>query len=154
MERWLKICAAFGLAWWGVLRGVNALMVGVKSWQFRGIDLTNGYVDFTINFLIKNPLIVGLTLNRIYGDLFMQGQKVGYINSTYNYYLSGGRTHQIPVGVRIKISQLGAAALANIQSGDIKSLTIAFDGEILIGSAGVPIPINWSTDYEELTAKD
>ena len=151
-DRWLKIGAAVGLLWWGVLRGINALMIGVKSWQFRGLDLTNGIVDFNINFLIKNPLIVGLTLNKIYGDLYIQGQKVGYVNSAYDYFLAGGRTHQIPVGIRIKIGQLGSAVIANIQSGDIKSLTIAFDGKILIGSAGVPLPIHWSTDWNELTA--
>lgn len=152
MERWLKICAAFGLGWWAVLRGINALVVGVKSWQFKGLDLSNGIVDFTINFVIKNPLIVGLTLKRISGDLYIQGQKVGYINSVYDYFLSGGHTHQIPVGIRIKISQLGSAVIANIQTGDIKSLTIAFDGQITVGSAGVSLPIQWSTDWNELTA--
>ena len=83
--------------------------------------------------------------------MYIQGQKVGYVNSIYNYYLSGGHTHQIPVNVRLQISQLGAAVWANIQTGDIKNLTIAFDGKIYIGSAGVPIPIQWSTDYNEMT---
>ena len=152
MNNWAKILGGAALLWWGVLRGANALVVGIKSWAFRGLDLTTGTVDITLNFLIKNPLIIGLTLKDIYGDVYVQGQKVGNIAMTYNYYLSGGHTHQIPVIVRLNLANLGQAALLNIQSGDVRTLTIAFDGKLIVGSAGVPVPINVTYNWEDLTA--
>ena len=146
-----KILGGAALLWWGVLRGASALMVGIKSWAFRGIDLDNGNVDITLNFLIKNPLFVGLTLKSITGDIYVQGQKVGIVNGTYNYYLSGGHTHQIPVIVRLNMGNVGQAALLNIQSGDVRTLTIAFDGKLYIGKANVPVPVQVEYNWEDLT---
>ena len=152
MNELAKILGGAALLWWGVLRGASALVVGIKSWTFRGLDLTTGTVDITLNFLIKNPLIVGLTLKGIQGDVYVQGQNVGTVAMNYDYYLSGGHTHQIPVIVRLNMANVGQAALLNIQSGDVRTLTLAFDGKLLIGSAGVPVPINVSYNWEDLTA--
>lgn len=152
MNELAKILGGAALLWWGVLRGASALVVGIKSWAFRGLDLTTGTVDITLNFLIKNPLIVGLTLKGIQGDVYVQGQNVGTVAMNYDYYLSGGHTHQIPVIVRLNMANVGQAALLNIQSGDVRTLTLAFDGKLLIGSAGVPVPINVSYNWEDLTA--
>lgn len=152
MNELAKILGGAALLWWGVLRGASALVVGIKSWAFRGLDLTTGTVDITLNFLIKNPLIVGLTLKGIQGDVYVQGQNVGTVAMNYDYYLSGGHTHQIPVIVRLNMANVGQAAILNIQSGDVRTLTLAFDGKLLIGSAGVPVPINVSYNWEDLTA--
>lgn len=145
-----KILCGAALLWWGVLRGANALMVGIKSWAFRGIDLNNGTVDITLNFLIKNPLLVGMTLKSIAGEIYVQGKKVGEVGGTYNYYLSGGHTHQIPVLVRLNMSSVGQAAMLNIQSGDVRTLTLAFDGRLYVGKAGVPVPISVSYNWDDL----
>ena len=145
-----KILGGAAFLWWGVLRGASALVVGIKSWAFRGIDINTGTVDITLNFLIKNPLVVGLTLKAAQGDVYVQGQKVGVVNTTYDYYLSGGHTHQVPVIVRLDMSNVGQAALQNIQSGDVKTLTIGFDGRLIIGSARVPVPIRVNYNWGDL----
>ena len=146
-----KILGGAALLWWGVLRGASALMVGIKSWAFRGIDISNMNVDLTLNFMIKNPLFIGLTLKGIYGDVYVQGHKVGQVSTSYNYYLSGGRTHIIPVLVTLNMASVGQAAMENIQSGNVQTFTIAFDGRLLIGKAGVPVPVQVNYNWGDLT---
>lgn len=139
------------LLYYGILRGARALVVGIKSYSFRNIDLANGTVGLNLNFYIKNPLFVGLTLKGIKGYVYAQGQKVGYINTEINYYLSGGgRTHVVPVVVNLVLGGLADAVLANIQSGDIRTLTVAFDGRLYVGNWNVGVPLQITLDYNDL----
>lgn len=136
------------LLYYGVLRGARGLVVGIHNYSFRSVDLTNGTVSLNLNFIIKNPLFVGLTLNSIRGYIYAQGQKVGYINTDINYYLSGRHTHIVPVVVNLVLGAAFDALLLNIQSGDIRTLTMAFDGKLYVGNVGVPLQIN--LDYNDL----
>lgn len=135
------------LLYYGVLRGARGLVVGIHNYSFRSVDLTNGTVSLNLNFIIKNPLFVGLTLNSIRGYIYAQGQKVGYINTDINYYLSGRHTHIVPVVVNLVLGAAFDALLLNIQSGDIRTLTMAFDGKLYVGKVGVPLQIN--LDYND-----
>ena len=146
-----RLILGLGLLSYAVLRGAKGLVVGVRDYSFRGVDLANGLVSLNLNFIIKNPLFVGLTLNRIEGDIYIQGQKAGFVNTTVNYYLSAWHTHIIPVVVNLDVAGLGAAAVANIMSGDIRSLTISFDGRIYVGDMGASVPVQIDLDYNDLT---
>ena len=138
------------MVWFGVLRGARALVVKVYNYSFRSVNISDMTVSLNLNFLVKNPLFVGLTLKSIQGDVYIQGQHVGYVNTTVNYYLSGGHTHIIPVVVNLQVGSLGQAALMNIQTGDIRTLTIAFDGKMYVGSQNVGIPLQIDLDYNSL----
>lgn len=140
-----------GLLWFGILRGAKGLVVRIKSYSFRSIDLTNNTVSLNLNLLIKNPLLVGLTIKGVMGDVFVQGYKVGTINTAYDYYLAGGHTHVLPVVVNLQMASVGQAALLNIQSGDIRTLTIAFNGKLFVGSRTIGIPLQFELDYNDLT---
>lgn len=146
----VKIGLGAAFLWYGILRGARALMVGVRDFSFRGLNMTDGTVSLNLNFLIKNPLLVGLTLKGITGEVYAQGVKVGYVNTTIDYYLSGGHTHVVPVVVNLNIADLGQAAMQNIQSGDIRTLTIVFAGKIYIGSYNVGLPVEITLNYEDL----
>lgn len=151
LNRSVGILAGFGLLYYAVLRGVNAIAVGVRGYQFAGLNLTEHEVSVRLFFYIKNPLLVGVKLKGIYGDVYMQGIKVGYINSAYDYFLSGRRTHIVPVTVTCDITSLGEAVALNIQSGDIKTLTVAFDGSIVVGKNGnVSLPVQRTMDWREI----
>lgn len=145
-----KIGFGIGLLWYGVLRGAKGLIVKVRDFTFRSVNLTDGTVSLNLNFLIKNPLMVGLTLKGIAGDVYVQGQKVGDVNTTLEYYLSGWHTHIVPVIVNLDLENVGQAALLNIQSGDIRTLTIAFDGTLYVGKYGVGVPVQMNLNYEDL----
>ena len=140
-----------GLLWFGILRGARGLVVRIKSYSFHSIDLPNNTVSLNLNLLIKNPLLVGLTIKGVLGDVFVQGYKVGTVNTAYDYYLAGGHTHVLPVVVNLNMSQVGQAALLNIQSGDIRTLTIAFNGKLFVGSRTIGIPLQFELDYNDLT---
>lgn len=149
---WLKIGIGAALLWYGVLRGAKGLVIKVRDYSFRSISLTDMTVSLNLNFLIKNPLLVGLTLKGITGDVYAQGQKVGEVNTTLDYYISGMHTHIVPVVVDLDMKSCGQAALLNIQSGNIRTLTIAFDGKLYVGSWSVAVPIQIELDYNDLVA--
>lgn len=146
-----KIGIGAALLWYGVLRGAKGLIVKIRDYSFRSVNLVDGTVSLNLNFLIKNPLAVGLTLKGIAGTVYAQGHKVGEINTTIEYYLSGWHTHIVPVIVNLNMASVGEAALLNIQSGDIRSLTIAFDGKLYVGKYNVGVPVQLNLNYEDLT---
>lgn len=150
MDRLLTIGLGVGLLYYGILRGAKALIVGIHSYALRGISIMNGTIDLTLNFIIKNPLFVGLTLRGIKGDIYIQGINVGGVNMQYDYFISGGHTHVIPVVATLQAMEIGSAALANIQSGNVQSLTIAFDGYIYISKYNVPVPVQVTLDWGDL----
>ena len=150
MERWAKIGIGAGLIYLALLKISRSLVVGVRSFQFKSVDLTNKTVSLAINMEIKNPLIFGITITGIQGDVYMQGMKVGYVNTSYNYYLAGGHTHVLPVIVNLSIGALGDAVIQNIQTGDIRTLTIAFNGRVLAGKLKLTMPVQVELDYKDL----
>ena len=76
VERLVKIGLGLGLLWYGVLRGAKGLVVRIKDYSFYGVNLDTMTVSLQFNLLIKNPLLVGLTIKGIAGDVFAQGQQV------------------------------------------------------------------------------
>lgn len=143
------IIAGAALLWYAVLRGARGLKIGVDSYSFEGLDLNSGTAKLNINVRIKNPLVVGVTIKGITGDVYAQGEKIGYVNTTYNYYLSGGHTHILPVVVNIQFGGAWAAIKANINSGDFKTITVAFDGKVQVGNMN--LPLKFELDYNDLT---
>ncbi len=153
MSRWLKIGLGAVMLYYAVLRGAKGLVVRVNSYSFRSIDLVNNTVSLNLNISIKNPLLVGLTIKGIEGDVYAQGHKVGNVDTRYDYYIAGGRTHILPVVVNLNMSDVGTAAMLNIQSGDVRTLTIAFNGKLKVGSKyEVSVPLQLDLDYNDLTA--
>lgn len=151
VDKLVKYGLGFGLLYYGVLRGAKGLVVKVQSYAFRSLSVADGTVSLTLNLLIKNPLLVGLTIKGIQGDVYAQTNKVGSINMAYDYYLAGGKTHILPVVVNLSMGDVATAAAWNVQSGDIQTLTVAFDGKVLIGKYGIPVPVQIEMDYNELT---
>lgn len=150
MGTWWKIAIGGALLYYGVLRGAKGLQVKMYNYEFGGIDLTNGIVKLKLNILVKNPLLVGLVLKSVTGDVYVQGVKAGYVNTVLDYKISGGKTHIIPVVVNLKMSELGQAVVLNIQSGNVNSLSVKFDGRLYVGDYGVNIPLVIEKGYNDL----
>ena len=150
MERLVKIGLGLSLLYYGVLRGAKGLKVRIYSYSFQSVSISDMTASLNLNLSIKNPLLVGLTIKGVQGDVYAQGQKVGTVNTTYDYYLAGGKTHVLPVVVNLDLSNAGQAALLNIQSGDIRTLTIRFDGKLFAGKYNVGVPLRFELDYNDL----
>ena len=150
MNRLGKIIIGGALLWYGVLRGARGLVVKVRDYTFSGLSLTDNTMQLTLNLLIKNPLLVGVTIKGVTGEVYAQGFRIGGVNTTYNYYIAGGKTHILPVVVNLNMSDVLHAGLMNIQSGDVRTLTIAFDGYIMAGKYNIKVPLQFELDYNDL----
>ena len=151
MRNWLLITLGLGLLLRGGSKTAKNLIVKVKDWHFAGVDITNGRVALYLNLMIKNPLVVGVQIKGVTGDVYVQGNKCGYVNMAYDYNLAGGKTHIIPVVVNLLMGDVAQSALLNIQTGDIHNLTVAFDGNVHVGKYAVGVPIKFELDYNDLT---
>lgn len=149
MREWAKIAIGFGMLWYGVLRGAKSLIIKVRSYSFAGIDIESGTVSMYLNLLIKNPLVVGVPIKGVIGDVYIQGYKAGYVNMSYDYYIAGGHTHILPVVVNLNMGDVLHSALLNIQSGDIRTLTIEFNGKVYAGKYNIPLPVQFELDYND-----
>ena len=142
-----KIAAGITLLWYAVLRGAKALVVMLKGWQLVNVNIADMTATMILRFVIKNPLVVGIKLKGIVGDVYVHGQKVGSIEHYYDYYLSGMKSHVIPVETKIYGDVLGVTMLQNLQASIANDIEIAFTGKILVGDYGLSIPVrierNW-----------
>lgn len=145
-----RIIIGGALLWYGVLRGARGLVVKVRDYTFSGLSVTDNTIQLTLNLLIKNPLLVGVTIKGVTGEVYAQGFQIGSVNTTYNYYIAGGKTHVLPVIVNLNMSDVLHAGLMNIQSGDVRTLTIAFDGYIMAGKYNIKVPLQFELDYNDL----
>lgn len=144
------IGAGLGLLWYGIKRGAKSLVFGVQNYSISAIDLSEGTAALNLNLSIRNPLMVGVTIRGITGDVYVEDRLVGRINMRYDYFISGGKTHVIPIIVNLDLSQIGPAIMANITSGDINTLDIKFDGKVAVTNCSVPIPVKLNMNYGDL----
>lgn len=151
-QGWLQIAMGVGLLWYGVVRGAKGLKIGCQSFAFRNINLSEGTADVQLNISIKNPLVVGVKIKGIAGDVYVQDQQVGVVDMQYDYNISGGKTHIIPVVVKLTFNGAAQAALSLIQSGQIQNLTAAFDGKVMAGEHAVAIPLRFTLNWEDMKA--
>lgn len=152
-KRIFKIAAGLGFLWYAVLRGAQALVIILKGVAFSAIDIAQLTADVTLRFQISNPLMVGLRLKGIVGDIYLDGTKIGEVNHSYDYYMSGWHTHIIPVTATISGSDVLNSFLVTLQTGDVddfKNRTLAFDGKVLIGNYNVGVPVQITKNLNEL----
>ena len=146
-----KIGIGCTLLYFGIMAIIRNISVTLKSYAFKSVNLTNKTVSLTLNLLIRNPLLFGVTIYSVDGKISMQGREVGYVNTTYNYYLSGNAEHVLPVIVNLYIGDVGLAAMDNIASGDVRTLNIGFDGKVRIGKKGnMSVPVKVQLGYNDL----
>lgn len=149
----LKIALGLTALYYAVLRGANAVLAGIKGYDLVGVSVADKTIKIRLNFWIKNPLFVGLRLKGVYGKVFIQGVECGEVNSTYNYYIAGRQAYNVPVTVSLSMSGLAEATIRNIETGNINTLTISFDGSVGVGSDHVvSIPVQKTVTYNELVS--
>ncbi len=150
MKNITKIAIGGALVWYFILRGASAVITKLKSYSIRSIDIANRELDINLSFYIHNPLFVGIELKKISGDIYIQGNKCGEIDTQLDYFLSGLHTHIVPVVANLDMKDLSQSIITNIQTGDIRTLTIAFNGAIHVGKYGIPIPVEKTLDWNDL----
>ena len=139
----IGIAAAALAAWLFALRGAGALVVYMRSWAFDHIDMARNSSFLQVNFDIKNPLFIGLTVTGVVGNVYVNGLLAGRVNNGGTFYLAPNSTSVMPVAVEIDHAKVTDAILYGLQNG-IGDVQIAFDGNVLVGKAHVAVPVQMS----------
>ena len=124
--------------WFMARRTVNNVSVRFERLRFAGFT-ANG-VNLEAVLLIHNPLLADVSVSNIVGDLYVMDRHCAVIDYPINQVLAAKKTNRFSVLLNLNTQQLGQALWDNIQTGDIKTLTVLLDGYVTVG--GIRIPVN------------
>lgn len=137
----ITIIAGIALLFFGVLRGATALSVSLYQWGVKNVNIADMTADLVFKMLIKNPLLVGVRLKGIQGDVYINGKQSGAVNNVYDYQLSGMKSHVIPITVEIFGTELISVIANNLQQSLDKDINVRFNGKIMVGNISIPVDI-------------
>lgn len=141
---------AAALYWW-IYRGYKALVMRFDSISFGYVDLSANTVTVYLNLVLRNPLLADLYLNKISGQLYLQDVLVSDMDTPLQMTIGGRKLIRVGIPIKCDMSGLSDAVKKNILSGDIRNLTVKFDGIIDMGQkVSVPLPIHIFKDWEDL----
>lgn len=137
----ITIIAGIALLFFGVLRGATALSISLYQWGVKNMNAMDMTADVVFKLLIKNPLLVGVRLRGIMGDVYINGKKAGEIHNTYDYKLSGMKSHIVPISVEVFGTDMISVLLSNLQQSLDQDIDVRFDGKVMVGNISIPIDI-------------
>ena len=145
-----------GLLYFSIKEGIKRLVVDVYSYSFAELSLVEKIVRLNLNLRIKNTLPVGVNVKRLVGKIYMQGSEVGYVDTKYNYYIDGFKTHVLPVVINLDLSSVKDAIIENIKTGDVNTLKIEFVGnvqaskDLYVTKLYARVPVNLSFGWDDI----
>ena len=135
--------------WYGVLRGVDAVKVTFE--RLRVLSVNVGSITFNLSVLVHNPLLIDVLVNDIVGEVSLMNIPCAMVNYPVNQRLHAGKTSRLQVNFDVFSKELGEALFANIQTGNINTLLMRFDGYITV--KGIQIPINREFTFNDIFGK-
>ena len=142
---------ALGILTWDSWRNYKSLQVDMSGYRFYDVNLANNSAKLRVDLMVHNPLLFGVTLYSLYGFVYIDGIKVAKINTIYDYYISGKRTHVIPIVADcdiLSVSQIIARMMAGTNK---EEMILQFNGELRCGRNGVVgVPVNVGIVMSEL----
>lgn len=134
--------AGLGILAWDTWRSYKDVKVDIAAYQITDVDFPNNTATLQIDIELTNPLLLGLTLYSIVGDIYLDGEYVASINQVFDYYIRGKRTHIIPVVIVSNLFSVSTILLQKLFR-KAEDLTLRFAGEVRLGAQGiVPIPVD------------
>lgn len=124
-----------------LLKNYEYKIVGVKPMK---INLTELTVQLTIRFTSKSD--IEATVQKIYFDIFAEGQNVGYVTEVKSFVLPAKGSSDIPIIISINPKKvLGNVVNVVLTGAKQKDLNFALDGyaDIKSGFLKVTIPIKY-----------
>lgn len=138
------------LYWW-IYRGYKALVMRFDGITFGYLDLAANTVTVYLNMVLRNPLLVDLYMEKISGKLYIQDVLVSDMDTPIQMTIGGQKLLKVGIPIKCNISGLSDAIKRNILSGDLRTLTVKFDGVIDMGQkVSVPLPIHIFKDWGDL----
>ena len=134
--------AGLGILALDTYRNYKYVKVDIAAYQITDVDFPNNTATLQIDIELTNPLLLGLTLYSIVGDIYLDGEYVASINQVFDYYIRGKRTHIIPVVIVSNLFSVSTILLQKLFR-KAEDLTLRFSGEVRLGTKGiVPIPVD------------
>ena len=127
------------------------------QFRFNGIKVLSTFAGGTVsqlqlNLLVRNPLPLSVTIDSIRGKLYVQGVRLSTydndVDITTPIDIKGRSITPVNLDFYVDWSNLGAAAKANILSGDITTFTMQFVGTVTVG--GHAFNISKTVSYYDL----
>lgn len=136
-KTWGAILLSASALWWFVLRGILALKYRFADWRIQ--TLTTEDIAINLTFQVKNTLLISIPIDKIEGDIYSQDVLLGYVDMPISVNLRSGEIAEFPLILNINYRKVGEAIWRNIQSGDIKTLKLRFQGRVYSGLRSVAI---------------
>lgn len=108
-------------------------------------------VLFQVNLFFYNPLFVDVTINSFSGQIYIMGRYNAHVEAELDQVLLKRTKSSYSFYFKSTPQELGNALWENIQTGDIRTLAIRFDGYVEVN--GVKIPVKKDFSYDELFSK-
>ena len=137
---------AAAFLWFGLLRGVKAAKVTFD--KLRVIDVTANSAVYELALLVHNPTLLDMTIDRIDGTVYMMDIPVAVVDWNVAQHIRSFASSALVVQFEAFHDKIGDAAWVQIQSGDVRSLEVTFDGFITI--KGVRIPVKKTFLYDDI----
>lgn len=138
-----------GVVYYYFLRGARALRFGIKN--FGLVSFTDSNATFEIRFYIYNPLLVDIFCRTVSGDIRLMGVKVGEIDYPINQTIQARSLNYVPVQFTVSIADLTEGLWQYIQTGNVSTLIIEFDGQVVVGrDKQVTVPIRKTVTWGDL----
>lgn len=149
MTKKQKIALVVYTALYLVVTKVRQIVRGL-AFKFTGIQVLsswagNGVSQIRLSLLLRNSLPFGVTVDRIDGDIYVQGRKIAVIQQALNLRIDANSITPVNLDFTVDWRSLGMSAYDNVLSGDIRTLSIQFIGSITAEGRAVHVnkTISW-----------
>lgn len=137
-----------GLAYFArrTVRNIKVIFDSLKVYEVRTDN-----VLFQVKVRFYNPLFTDVTLQSLAGKIWLMGKEAAVMESEINQTLYRRTESSLAFYFKTTAAELGTALWDNIQTGDIKTLTIRFVGHLMVND--VKIPVDKIFTYDDLFGK-
>lgn len=133
------------LYYW-VLRGIRGISVAFNG--LRVLSIVDDEVRFSVQLSIRNPLIVSVLVNDIVGTVYLMDIPVAEVSFPLNQRIYARSVSPVTINFNVSKEKLGEALYANIQTGDVRTLLVRFDG--YLKAAKMQLHIDKQFTFEDL----
>ena len=132
--------------WYGFLRGVRAVKVYFD--KLRVVSIAADGIIYRISLAIHNPLLIDVVINDIQGKVYIMDTHVATIDYPVNQRIRSFGTSVFDIQFEAYSDKIGAALWQNIQTGDVHTLLVTFDGYVTV--KGVNIHVKKQFTYDDI----
>lgn len=137
--------AGLGILAWDTSRSYKNLAVDISAYGITDVDFGNNSATLQIDMQITNPLLLGVTLYSLVGDVYLDGNYVASVNQLFDYYIRGKKTHIIPIVLHCNLFNVSTTLIRKLLN-DSDSIALRVVGNLKVAPTGV---VNIPLDIEK-----